>query len=237
MTVKRQTDELAIDDGFHEIQLSGKQLVFLFMATTLVSVVIFLFGVLVGRGVRGDTIAASVDAPITSEAAPASETAAAGGTPAAAPVASELSYYDRLGGNTPAGSETAKAAPPTPVTEQVAAEPPKAPAPVPAPPATTKPAPAPVQAAPTQPAAAAQPSSPLESAPGHTVQVMVLERPKAEALVKRLTEKGYPAYLTAQVPGSPMVRVRVGRYQDRREAEKISDRLTKEEQFKPWITR
>ena len=38
------------DDGFHEIQLSGKQLVFLFMATTVVSVVIFLCGVLVGRG-------------------------------------------------------------------------------------------------------------------------------------------------------------------------------------------
>ena len=40
------------DDGFHEIQLNGKQLVFLFMAVTVVSVVIFLCGVLVGRGVR-----------------------------------------------------------------------------------------------------------------------------------------------------------------------------------------
>ena len=40
------------EEGFHEIQLSGKQLVFLFMATTVVSVVIFLCGVLVGRGVR-----------------------------------------------------------------------------------------------------------------------------------------------------------------------------------------
>ena len=30
------------DDGFHEIQLNGKQLVFLFMAATVVSVVIFL---------------------------------------------------------------------------------------------------------------------------------------------------------------------------------------------------
>ena len=35
------------DDGFHEIQLNGKQLVFLFMAATVVSVVIFLCGVLV----------------------------------------------------------------------------------------------------------------------------------------------------------------------------------------------
>ena len=30
------------DDAFHEIQLSGKQLVFLFMATTVVAVVIFV---------------------------------------------------------------------------------------------------------------------------------------------------------------------------------------------------
>src|SRR3979490_2002264 len=40
------------DDGFHEIQLNGKQLVFLFMAATVVAVVIFLSGVMVGRGVR-----------------------------------------------------------------------------------------------------------------------------------------------------------------------------------------
>jgi cell division protein FtsN len=48
------------DDGFHEIQLNGKQLVFLFMAATVVSVVIFLCGVLVGRGVRTErTVAQS----------------------------------------------------------------------------------------------------------------------------------------------------------------------------------
>ena len=49
------------DDGFHEIQLNGKQLVFLFMAATVVSVVIFLCGVLVGRGVRAErTVAQSL---------------------------------------------------------------------------------------------------------------------------------------------------------------------------------
>ena len=37
------------DEGFREIQLNGKQLVFLVMAATVVSVVIFLTGVLVGR--------------------------------------------------------------------------------------------------------------------------------------------------------------------------------------------
>ena len=43
---------MAADEGLHEIQLNGKQLVFLFMASTVVAVVIFLCGVMVGRGVR-----------------------------------------------------------------------------------------------------------------------------------------------------------------------------------------
>ena len=56
------------DDGFHEIQLSGKQLVFLFMATTAVSVMIFLLGVLVGRDVRGERAAEPTDAALTTPA-------------------------------------------------------------------------------------------------------------------------------------------------------------------------
>ena len=76
------------DDGFHEIQLNGKQLVFLGMATTLVSVVIFLCGVLVGRGVKPlDTVAQAAgpqafDTPVTSPVAPG-----AIATPAPAPPA------------------------------------------------------------------------------------------------------------------------------------------------------
>src|SRR6476646_1566962 len=50
------------DDGFHEIQLNGKQLVFLFMAATVVSVVIFLCGVLVGRGVKVERTTLTSDA-------------------------------------------------------------------------------------------------------------------------------------------------------------------------------
>ena len=52
MSTDVRTARQGTEDGFHEIQLSGKQLVFLFMATTVVSIVIFLCGVLVGRGAR-----------------------------------------------------------------------------------------------------------------------------------------------------------------------------------------
>ena len=48
-----------VDDGFHEIHLSGKQLFALFMATMVVSVVIFLIGVFVGRNVRAQQAAAA----------------------------------------------------------------------------------------------------------------------------------------------------------------------------------
>jgi len=72
------------EDGFHEIQLSGKQLVFLFIVTTSVLVAVFLCGVLVGRGARdarGDEPAAVAAAaepapqPVPDTGPPASGTA------------------------------------------------------------------------------------------------------------------------------------------------------------------
>lgn len=46
------------DESLREFQLNGKQLVFLFMASTIVAVVIFLCGVMVGRGVSAAQLAA-----------------------------------------------------------------------------------------------------------------------------------------------------------------------------------
>jgi DedD protein len=136
------------DDGFHEIQLNGKQLIFLFMAATVVSVVIFLCGVLVGRGVRAERIA--VQSAALSEAptpeilpsAPSSSTPAsqAGADPrTAAPPApvDDLSYSDRVEKSSGVeadirpdsvkAAEAKKAAATEPTTEK-----PSAPAPAPA---------------------------------------------------------------------------------------------------------
>ena len=71
------------DDGFREIQLSGKQLVFLFMAVTVVLVVTFLTGVLVGRGVRVERsesaqAGALIDAPATPDRIPSMSTQSVG---------------------------------------------------------------------------------------------------------------------------------------------------------------
>jgi cell division septation protein DedD len=87
------------DDGFHEIQLNGKQLVFLFMAATVVSVVIFLCGVLVGRGVRAERTVAQAAALNEAPDILPSE-------PAASPSAIQ------------AGADPRTAAPPAPVDEK-----------------------------------------------------------------------------------------------------------------------
>ncbi len=134
------------DEGFHEIQLSGKQLVFLFMATTIVAVVIFLCGVQVGRNVRLDRAAEGSDTAASSAtpppaAATPSQPVAAGGPPAAEPPApapepdDELSYAKRLQGDqsaSPAEKLKARAgdttSPPSPAPQASAA---KAAAPVP----------------------------------------------------------------------------------------------------------
>ena len=223
------------DDGFHEIQLSGKQLVFLFMTGTVVTVLIFLLGVQVGRNTRIENAAVQADGGDTTAAPPPpaatpSQAVAAGGPPAAEPPApatepdDELSYAKRLQANA-APAEKLKA--PSPPSEALA----------PAASAGQGRASAP------PPSAAAQatvPKQPVDngSRPGAwIVQVISLQdRGAAAAIAKRLTGKGYPAFVLDPAPGAPAIyRVQVGGYPDRRDAEQASRRLEKDEQFKPLV--
>ena len=215
------------DDGFHEIQLSGKQLVFLFMAGATLAVLIFLCGVQVGRGVKsdraidgGDAIASATPPP---PAATPSQPAAAGGPPAAEPPApapepdDELSYAKRLQGDQSASTEKLKGAPP--------------------PPAAAKPtsAQASAKAAPKTDAPAAAQSA---GRPGAwIVQLTALkDRAACNSLVQRLAAKGYPAFVLDPAPGSPTIyRVQVGGYPDRDTADQAAHRLEKEEQLKPYV--
>ena len=225
----------AQDDAFHEIQLNGKQLVFLFMAATVVSVVIFLCGVLVGRGVRaergaipdGTPTASNVEtAPPAPAAAPPPAATPAGSDPTkAAPPADDLTYFSRL--------EKPAAAP-----EQLKAAPEKAEPPAPkaaqaAPQRTAPPAPAPAESR------AAAPEVAEPAGAGFAVQIAALNvRGDAEAIAKRLSSKGYAAYVMSPPAGAPTVfRVRIGKFPTRREAENVASKLQKEEQFKPWVTR
>lgn len=252
------------DEGLHEIQLDGKQLVFLFMAATVVAVVIFLCGVMVGRGVPQR---AGV-APATPEQAASDPTAAvqlppplavasSGSTPVTA--RETLTYADRLA-DPALPPETLRPLAETAVlTEPAAPKPVPAPAPrpaamasaAPAPKPAPKPAPAPAVAAPKpaappapKPAAAPAAPTPASSTPslaepaggGFVVQVAaVRKREEAETIARRLNAKGYPTFVTTS---GANFRVRVGKYDNRREAESVAGRLEREERVRqPWITR
>jgi len=243
------------EEGFHEIQLSGKQLVFLFMATTVVAVVIFLCGVMVGRGVRAEAaseteaqvadLSTQPATPPSADVNPASpQPKIDTSTPPPQPVNDELSYYSRLEKQgTPA--ETLKApGGARPASEPAApAEKPTAPAPA-APNVTTAAAPTrPASTAPNQkanPSPAATESVAASNDPsGFAVQVAALgSKADAAALAQRLTGKGYDAYVVVPPAGSRSVyRVRVGRFKSRQEADATARRLEKEEKFKPWVIR
>jgi cell division septation protein DedD len=200
------------EDGFREIQLSGKQLVFYCMAALVFIVVVFLMGVQVGRGVlaqRGLPGAGEAGAfARESEPPPPPASASQDSTP---PVTAgeKLSYAERLSSPEPPAERLKKVAeaPPTPKAEVPRRDS-----------ATTSGEPA---------------------GDGFEIQVGALrERDLADSIAKRLVAKGYPAYVVPPAKGTPdPFRVRVGKYKERREADTVAAKLQKEEQFKPWVVR
>jgi DedD protein len=280
------------DEGFHEIQLNGKQLVFLFMAATVVAVVIFLCGVMVGRGVPTRTSSpnnspeqAALD-PTASLGLPATQTVA---TSENAPLTAQetLTYPSLLEDPNPpaetfaalddaraAPSARRRAPPPEVTTTRVETPKPVSTPPPPKPAVTAQPKPAlaaapkPAAAAPKPVAAPSKPALATTRVPvagglppsrdasadrgqasgqgadaalneppgvGFVVQVAaVRQRAEANTIARRLSGKGYPAFVTTS---GVNFRVRVGKFNDRREAESVAGRLEREEQFKPWITR
>jgi cell division septation protein DedD len=226
------------DDGFHEIQLSGKQLVFLFMATTIVAVVIFLCGVQVGRNVRGGDRLAAADAS-DGAAAPAAaplaastptQAAASGGPPAAEPPApaqeadDELSYAKRLQQADPgAGDKVAPRSADTPAPRTAAAPP--------------KPALA-ATATPATPAAGPAAADASQGRPGPWIVQLSAnkDRDQAAKAARALVAKGYPAFVLDPAPGAPLIyRVQVGGYPDRDKADQAAKLLERNEHFNPYV--
>ena len=211
------------EEEFHEIQLNGKQLVFLFMAGTVAAVVIFLCGLMVGRNLRLPRLQA---AAATSDALAGDPTRDGEGQVPPPPTSSEvtapatikedLSYAGRLED-------------PTPQDEQFA-QPPKPAVKAPAAPAAKAVKLAPV---PAVPSASAEPAG-----NGWTVQVQAVKsRQEAEGIARRLTAKGFPAFVTPRGTGA-LVRygIRVGKFPKKEDAVAMKSRLEREEQFKPWLT-
>ncbi len=205
------------DDGIHEISLNGKTLVFIFMATTVVLVVTFLLGVMVGRGARelqvlsteiltGDVL--EEDLVEEFEIAPEvvlseDETVQTG----------DLSYPGRLTSpdviqeSVNPDSELIEEVLPSEAESSITEQPPLT-------------------------------SLSLESVRvGFTVQVTaVRNREDAEAMLEQLRSDDYPAYLLEPNGPEELYRVRVGQNLDQKEADDMRRRL-EEAQFQAWITR
>ena len=216
------------DAGYYELQLNNKQLVFFFMAAVAIAVVVFLCGVMVGRGVHDATIAAAGTSIATT-----SETSPASGSMTPADVRKELDYQRRL--ESPEVEDKLEGTSDSP--EKLIAEATKNRAPT----KTTPSKPVPKKAAPPKsksaPAAAGVGTALLGSQTGsYAIQVVALKtKDAADALVVRLRGKGYRAYVEAGVSTS-LFRVRVGRFQSRDEANKVAKKLRDAEKFKPFVT-
>lgn len=206
------------DEGFHEIQLSGKQLVFLFMSGVVLLVVVFLLGVDVGRGVRN----AMGDVPMSAEAAPPAtgltEEPVASSEPGKA-AEPELSYHEMLLGEgappaTDPAKPTAETAPP-PVDETV-----------------PQPTTAPVPAATAAPSPSAVRGAWFLQTGAYSTQAV------ADGQVAKLKQLDVPAFVLAPEAGTAVkfFRVRVGPFTDRAEAEQVKGRIARQG-FPSSITR
>jgi cell division septation protein DedD len=222
------------DDRTRGVHLTDKQLVFVVMAATVVAGVVFLFGVLVGRGVPAgraagegammtptQVVSDGGDDAVSPAPPPVDAAGAAGtsGTAQAGRAAPPLSYAERLGKTppvdrlTPAVANPPAAAPPENTPPDIAEE---------------------VGSAPGAPAGSAL------DAP-YTVQVTVVKkRSEADAIVKSLKTKGFEARIFVPDGGDKLgvLRVRVGEFKTKKEADAIAQRIARETRYKqPWVTR
>lgn len=216
------------ESGVREIQLSGKQLVFLFMASVVLVVVVFLLGVSVGRGARASVgTVAPPDAVATTEKPMDPPPGAKAGP-------EDLSYSGRLPSSGPAKVGDSSAGPaPAANTPATTADTPRTNPP--APPATSpKTAPAPGQTPVSETTSALKTSAPATAAkppvapPGSWFVQVESYRSKdlADALVAKLKTKGYDAFIV-DVP-KPLLHVRVGPYPQRSVADGVAVQLKKD---------
>jgi len=210
------------DPGFREIHLSGKHVVFSFMAISVVAVGVFLLGVSVGKGIAKPETAAA-------QATPSANGTDAGpdATPESTkPNKGELDYYRTLqekGTPTPAASPAA-----TP-----SATPSATPAP-PAQPASTKPSPTPT------PSASPSPAAKPPAATGKPYFVLVDSFGQLKNANTRLAEvkkKGFEGATIYTAPtGAAPYKVRLGPFPDKAAVDAMVARLRKEG-YRPSVIR
>jgi cell division septation protein DedD len=232
------------ESGIREIQVSRKQLVFLFMASVVFVVVVFLLGVSVGRGshsplapaVPADLVA-TTEGPMAAPPNTPTDPAALSYNQLKNPDGSAKPAATATPG-TPAGTATATPnPPPAPVTPASAhpVDPPAASAP-PKPAPSTAPAVSPAPKSTPPPTVSTSKPTPTPTPAGWYVQVGSFKSSDlADALVTKLKGQGYEAYLV-DVPKS-LLRVRVGPYAQKSDADNAMLKLKKDGFSSPIVGR
>jgi len=218
----------------------------------MVSVVIFLCGVMVGRGVRqpqAGVLAASADSAIDPTALlgePFETTRSRSAPPVdspPAPAQEKLTYAEHLEAPVVPDEPLKPAPEPKPSVAPAVNDKKAAPKVVPAQetkqPAPPK-APAALKVSATKPDVVTADSRFGEpSGKGFVIQVGVFPTiDAAEAQRRRLAAKGYNVFLALNPDiAKAKYRVRVGKYATRGEADAVAARLRQEERVAPWVTR
>lgn len=233
----------------YEISLESKELYLLIAGLLLFMVLLFIFGIFVGKKMEhtqvdseiGPPVAAAPDTEPVREALPGPdeemelpgpEEAGVGedeDIPAAGPGAGEkgediqYTYYDSLVKGKDVGIQPGPG--PEAEAEPEEEEPPS-------PPPAVRSAPIPKDAPVTAP--------PVSQEGKYTIQIAsFLEREQAQNLVRWLRERGYPAFMiTAEIEGrGTWHRVRVGRFPSKEEANTYQKQLEKKIHLRGFIAR
>ncbi len=223
----------------------AKQVVFLFMAATVVAVVVFLCGVLVGRGVPARTrgVSATADGRLAVDDLPPATLSTPSSEPSAAAAESaELTYPDTLSQVSsvspkllaPTAEAEAEPAALEPTGNPLAEELPAAGEP----PATAGPAAAAATVESTRADETASAPPPEPRVVQYYVQVLALESfESVERVVAQLTTAGLPAFFVPPDTYAPrsIFKVHVGPYDGLAAAERVKERLETEYQYDPYI--
>lgn len=220
---------------------SAKQLVFLSIMATVVAVIVFLCGVLVGRGVplnrTPGTTASDVLPGGRDQVAIGESDIPLGEDDEGLSALADLSYFERLNGTEPveeAATLRADAAAESGLDGADGSDSQGSDAEG----ASEDPEPTDPDAEPSAVAVAEAAREAGATTTRFVLQVTALrESDEAIRVANALVAAGYPAFVVAPTDAAPVAvfRVRVGPYEDRAEAEAAGRRLETERRLKPWV--
>jgi cell division septation protein DedD len=190
--------------------LGRGQIVIIAVGFTVTSVVIFFLGIMVGQGIAEKKMVKGEEPLVKIPVQPLSS-----GSNSEAPAKEEMTFYDTLA---KAPTEGGKKTSPRPEGVKTSEKAVKRVA----------------KAEPPAPAQRAQEKKETETRPGKwSVQVNAyLDERDAQDLVKKLSDKGYDAYVvTTNIKGRTWYRVRVGRLATQQEAKNLQQTLMTKERF------